>query len=75
MRRVCHLEKGQHRCAEQFYPIVQLAAAWFELSMSSEKDKPEEDASSCDPDKGSIERQVRDSDQRSEVRGASRVYE
>src|SRR6266516_4921566 len=57
MRRVCHLEKEQHRCTEQFYPIVLSAAAWFELSMSSGKDKPQENASSCDPDKGQTERQ------------------
>src|SRR5260370_42090784 len=68
MRRVCHLEKEQHRRTEQFYPIVQLAAAWSELLTSSGRDKPGEDASSCDSDKGSTERQAGDQ----KVRGQSR---
>jgi len=57
MRRVCHLEKEQHRFTEQFYPIVQLEAAWFELLTSSERERPKENASYCDPDKRAVERQ------------------
>ena len=67
MRRVCHLEREQHRCTEQFYPIVQLAAAWFELLTSWEKDRSEEHASCCDPDKGVMQRQA------NTVRSASAV--
>jgi hypothetical protein len=67
MRRVRHLEKEQHRCKEEFYPIVPSVAACFELSMSSGRDKPEEDASSCDPDKGRMQRQA------NTVRSASAV--
>ena len=73
MRRVCHLEKEQHPRTEQFYPIVQLVAAWSELSMSSEEDKPEEDASSCDPDKESTERQVDDQKVRDQRRSRLQV--
>ena len=56
-RHVRRREKEQCRRTEQFYPTVQSVAAWFELLTSSEKDKPEEDASCCDPDKALRERQ------------------
>ena len=57
MRRVCHQEKEQHRRIEQFYLTVQSAAAWSELSMTSERGKPGENASFCDPDKAMMQRQ------------------
>src|SRR6187200_2456566 len=57
MRRVCCREKEQRRRTGQFYPTVRSAAAWSGLLTSSEKDKPEKDASCCDPDKRGGERQ------------------
>ncbi|HSS98730.1 MAG TPA: hypothetical protein VLK33_16965 [Terriglobales bacterium] len=43
--------------AKQFYLAVQSTGAWFELLTSWEKDRPEEDASYRDPDKGQTVRQ------------------
>src|SRR5437667_10888594 len=57
MRHVCRREKEQCRRTAQFYPTVQSAAARSELLTPSERDRPEEDASFCDPDKGPTERQ------------------
>src|SRR6187551_1586440 len=56
-RLVCRQEREQRRRRGQFYPTVRSAAAWSGLLTSLEKDKPEEDASCCDPDKRGGERQ------------------
>src|SRR6266498_3539037 len=58
-RHVCRREKEQRRRTGKFYPTVRSAAAWSERLTSSERDKPEEDASCCDPDKGRTEQQDR----------------
>lgn len=68
MRQVCHPEKEQCHRKGQFSPTVQSAAAWSELLTPSERNRPEQNASSCDPDKGQTEEQG-DSNQKSEVRG------
>src|SRR6266542_6101241 len=59
MRRGRRWAKGRYRRTGQFYPTVPSTAAWSGLLTSSEKDKPEEDASCCDPDKGRTEQQDR----------------
>src|SRR5206468_45840 len=56
-RHVRHPAKGQCHRRGQFYPTVQ-SAACSELLTPSERDRPEENASCCDPDKGPRERQV-----------------
>src|SRR5258707_13798683 len=56
-RHACRREKEQRRRTKQFYPTVRSAPAWSGLLASSEKDKPEEDASCFDPDKALRERQ------------------
>src|SRR5260370_31255963 len=64
-RRVCHRETGQYRRTGQFY-IIDRSAACSQLLTASETDRPEKNASWCDPDKGPTERQVAGS-QRSEI--------
>src|SRR4029077_33146 len=59
MRHVCRRETVQSHRRGQSCPGVQSVAAWSEPLTSSEEDKPEEDASCCDPDKGLGERQTR----------------
>src|SRR5207244_7444890 len=49
-------ERGRH--TKQFCPVFPSTAACFELPTSWEQSRPEEDASSCDPDKGSTKPQV-----------------
>src|SRR6266436_1114494 len=65
-RRVRHPEKGRYHRRGQFYPTVR-SAACSELLTVRGRDRPEENASCCDPDKGATERQVPRS-QRSAVR-------
>src|SRR6266496_2037216 len=55
-RHVCHPEKGQYHRRGQSYPTVP-SAACSELLTVRERDRREENASCCDPDKGSTERQ------------------
>src|SRR6266487_2097793 len=56
-RHVRHPEKEQYHRKGQFFLTVQ-SAACSELLAAREKDKPEKNASSCDPDKDATERQV-----------------
>src|SRR5438105_12952184 len=56
MRHARHPEKEQRRRRGRFYPIAQ-SAAWSELLTAPERDRREENASCCDPDKGPTERQ------------------
>src|SRR5438552_18779011 len=58
MRHVCGREKEQRRCTKQFCLTVQSAVAWSQLLTSLERNRREENASCCDPDKGPRERQV-----------------
>src|SRR5216110_3828998 len=58
MRHVCGREKEQRRCTKQFCLTVQSAVAWSQLLTSWERNRREENASCCDPDKGPRERQV-----------------
>src|SRR5437867_655135 len=57
MRHVHRREKEQCRRKGQFCLTVQSVVAWSELLTSSEKARPEEHASCCDPDKGETARQ------------------
>src|ERR1700686_1675038 len=55
-RPLCHPEKEQCHRRGRSYPTAQ-STACSELLTVSGKDKPEKNASCCDPDKGSTERQ------------------
>src|SRR5438477_3208832 len=57
-RRVCHRAKERYRHKARSYPTVQ-SAACSELLAASGKDRPEENASCGNPDKGQIGRQGR----------------
>src|SRR6266404_1423926 len=56
-RHVRHPEKGRYHRRGQFYPTVR-SAACSELLTVRGRDRPEENASCCDPDKDATERQV-----------------
>src|SRR6266487_3708001 len=59
-RHVRHPEKGQCHRRGQFFPTVQ-SVACSELLTVRERDRPEENASCCDPDKDATEWQVGES--------------
>src|SRR6266404_9766577 len=64
-RRACHRGKELYRHKAQSYPTVQ-STACSELLTASGKERPEKNASCCDPDKDPTGQQARG--QRSEVR-------
>src|SRR6266446_523703 len=76
-RPLCHPEKEQCHRRGRSYPTAQ-STACSELLTGPERDRPEKNASCCDPDKGPTQRQgqrlrarQRKKSHRSEIRASS----